>query len=165
LHTKTQKLGAMIGKFRDWRCSTCIKIYNLDTAWCTNVSLCSAELISTAYQPWNSVFLSQQISHSRFINKKTACGLWGSILASLLWLQLFFFHMLCVGIGSREISLWRVSWKYLTDLDQESYINLHFFKFFFFLSLSPFRFFTFLCGAEVTPYLQVGSSTLCLALA
>jgi hypothetical protein len=34
---------------------------------------CSAELISTAYQPWNSVFLSQQISHSRLISKKTAC--------------------------------------------------------------------------------------------
>jgi hypothetical protein len=33
-------------------------------------SLCSAELISTAYQPWNSVFLSQQISHSRLIRKK-----------------------------------------------------------------------------------------------
>jgi hypothetical protein len=34
---------------------------------------CSAELISTAYQPWNSVFLSQQISHSRLISQKTAC--------------------------------------------------------------------------------------------
>jgi hypothetical protein len=33
----------------------------------------SAELISTAYQPWNSVFLSQQISHSRLISQKTAC--------------------------------------------------------------------------------------------
>jgi hypothetical protein len=31
---------------------------------------CSAELISTAYQPWNSVFLSQQISHSRLISQK-----------------------------------------------------------------------------------------------
>jgi hypothetical protein len=31
---------------------------------------CSAELISTAYQSWNSVFFSQQISHSRFISKK-----------------------------------------------------------------------------------------------
>jgi hypothetical protein len=31
---------------------------------------CSAELISTAYQLWNSVFLSQQISHSRLIKKK-----------------------------------------------------------------------------------------------
>jgi hypothetical protein len=36
-------------------------------------TLCSAELISTAYQPWNSVFLSQQISHSRLISQKTAC--------------------------------------------------------------------------------------------
>jgi hypothetical protein len=37
-------------------------------------SPCSAELISTAYQPWNSIFFSQQISHSRLINKKkTAC--------------------------------------------------------------------------------------------
>jgi hypothetical protein len=37
-------------------------------------STCSAELISTAYQPWNSVFLSQQNSHSRLISKKkTAC--------------------------------------------------------------------------------------------
>jgi hypothetical protein len=34
---------------------------------------CSAELISTAYQPWNSIFLSQQISHSRLISQKTAC--------------------------------------------------------------------------------------------
>jgi hypothetical protein len=33
-------------------------------------SPCSAELISTAYQPWNSVFLSQQISHSRLISQK-----------------------------------------------------------------------------------------------
>jgi hypothetical protein len=33
-------------------------------------SPCSAELISTAYQPWNSVFLSQQNSHSRLIIKK-----------------------------------------------------------------------------------------------
>jgi hypothetical protein len=31
---------------------------------------CSAELISMAYQPWNSVFLSQQISHSRLISQK-----------------------------------------------------------------------------------------------
>jgi hypothetical protein len=37
------------------------------------LSPCSAELISTAYQPWNSVFLSQQISHSRLISQKTAC--------------------------------------------------------------------------------------------
>jgi hypothetical protein len=37
------------------------------------LSSCSAELISTAYQPWNSVFLSQQNSHSRFISHKTAC--------------------------------------------------------------------------------------------
>jgi hypothetical protein len=36
-------------------------------------SPCSAELVSTAYQPWNSVFLSQQISHSRLISQKTAC--------------------------------------------------------------------------------------------
>jgi hypothetical protein len=36
-------------------------------------SPCSAELISTAYQPWNSVFLSHQISHSRLISQKTAC--------------------------------------------------------------------------------------------
>jgi hypothetical protein len=35
-------------------------------------SSCSAELISTAYQPWNSVFFSQQISHSRLISQKTA---------------------------------------------------------------------------------------------
>jgi hypothetical protein len=35
-------------------------------------SPCSAELISTAYQPWNSVFLSQQISHSRLISKKNS---------------------------------------------------------------------------------------------
>jgi hypothetical protein len=34
---------------------------------------CSAELISTAYQPWNSVFLSQQISYSRLISQKIAC--------------------------------------------------------------------------------------------
>jgi hypothetical protein len=33
---------------------------------------CSAELISTAYQPWNSIFLSQQISHSRLINQKNS---------------------------------------------------------------------------------------------
>jgi hypothetical protein len=33
---------------------------------------CSAELISTAYQPWNSVFLSQQISHSRLISQKNS---------------------------------------------------------------------------------------------
>jgi hypothetical protein len=26
-----------------------------------------------AYQPWNSIFLSQQISHSRLISQKTAC--------------------------------------------------------------------------------------------
>jgi hypothetical protein len=31
---------------------------------------CSAELISTAYQPWNGVFLSQQISNSRLISQK-----------------------------------------------------------------------------------------------
>jgi hypothetical protein len=30
---------------------------------------CSAELISTAYQPWNSVFLSHQNSHSRLISR------------------------------------------------------------------------------------------------
>jgi hypothetical protein len=36
-------------------------------------SPCSAELIRTAYQPWNSVFLLQQISHSRLISQKTAC--------------------------------------------------------------------------------------------
>jgi hypothetical protein len=29
---------------------------------------CSAALISTAYQPWYSVFLSQQNSHSRLIS-------------------------------------------------------------------------------------------------
>jgi hypothetical protein len=34
------------------------------------LSPCSAELISTAYQPWNSVFLSQQISHNRLISQK-----------------------------------------------------------------------------------------------
>jgi hypothetical protein len=33
---------------------------------------CSAELISTAYQPWNSVFLSQQINHSRLISQKNS---------------------------------------------------------------------------------------------
>jgi hypothetical protein len=33
---------------------------------------CSAELISTAYQPWNSAFLSQQISHSRLISQKNS---------------------------------------------------------------------------------------------
>jgi hypothetical protein len=33
---------------------------------------CSTELISTAYQPWNSVFLSQQISHSRLISQKNS---------------------------------------------------------------------------------------------
>jgi hypothetical protein len=33
---------------------------------------CSSELISTAYQPWNSVFLSQQISHSRLISQKNS---------------------------------------------------------------------------------------------
>jgi hypothetical protein len=33
---------------------------------------CSAELISTAYQPWNSVFLSQQNSHSRLISQKNS---------------------------------------------------------------------------------------------
>jgi hypothetical protein len=33
---------------------------------------CSAELISIAYQPWNSVFLSQQISHSRLISQKNS---------------------------------------------------------------------------------------------
>jgi hypothetical protein len=33
---------------------------------------CSAELISTAYQPWNSVFLSQQISYSRLISQKNS---------------------------------------------------------------------------------------------
>jgi hypothetical protein len=32
----------------------------------------SAELISTAYQPWNSIFLSQQNNHSRFISQKIA---------------------------------------------------------------------------------------------
>jgi hypothetical protein len=35
-------------------------------------SPCSAELISTAYQPWNSVFLSQQNSHSRLISRKNS---------------------------------------------------------------------------------------------
>jgi hypothetical protein len=35
-------------------------------------SPCSAELISTAYQPWNSVFLSQQISHNRLISQKNS---------------------------------------------------------------------------------------------
>jgi hypothetical protein len=35
-------------------------------------SSCSAELISTAYQPWNSVFLSQQISHSWLISQKNS---------------------------------------------------------------------------------------------
>jgi hypothetical protein len=35
-------------------------------------TLCSAELISTTYQPWNSVFLSQQISHSRLISQKNS---------------------------------------------------------------------------------------------
>jgi hypothetical protein len=34
----------------------------------SHYSLCSAELISTVYQPWNSVFLSQQNSHSRLIS-------------------------------------------------------------------------------------------------
>jgi hypothetical protein len=33
---------------------------------------CSAELISTAYQPWNNVFLLQQISHSRLISQKSS---------------------------------------------------------------------------------------------
>jgi hypothetical protein len=33
---------------------------------------CSAELISTTYQPWNSIFLSQQISHSRLISQKNS---------------------------------------------------------------------------------------------
>jgi hypothetical protein len=32
---------------------------------------CSAELISTAYQPWNDVFFSQQNSHSRLITECT----------------------------------------------------------------------------------------------
>jgi hypothetical protein len=33
---------------------------------------CSAELISTAYQPWNSVFLSQKNSHSRLISRRNS---------------------------------------------------------------------------------------------
>jgi hypothetical protein len=37
-----------------------------------NHAPCSAELISTAYQPWNSIFLSQQINHSRFISQKNS---------------------------------------------------------------------------------------------
>jgi hypothetical protein len=37
-----------------------------------NQSPCSAELIRTAYQPWNSVFLSQQNSHSRLISRKNS---------------------------------------------------------------------------------------------
>jgi hypothetical protein len=37
-----------------------------------NLSPCSAELISTAYQPWNDVFLSQQNSHSRLISQKNS---------------------------------------------------------------------------------------------
>jgi hypothetical protein len=33
---------------------------------------CSAEFISTAYQPWNNVFLSQQNSHSRLISRRNS---------------------------------------------------------------------------------------------
>jgi hypothetical protein len=33
-------------------------------------SPCSAALISTAYQPWYSIFLSQQNSHSRLISRR-----------------------------------------------------------------------------------------------
>jgi hypothetical protein len=44
---------------------------------------CSAELISTAYQPWNSVFLSQQISHSRLISQKNSLPNRAKIYATL----------------------------------------------------------------------------------
>jgi hypothetical protein len=37
-----------------------------------NIFPCSAELISTAYQPWNSIFLSQQNSHSRLISRRNS---------------------------------------------------------------------------------------------
>jgi hypothetical protein len=43
-----------------------------DQSLCGNHSPCSAELISTAYQPWNSVFLSQQNSHSRLISRRNS---------------------------------------------------------------------------------------------
>jgi hypothetical protein len=33
---------------------------------------CSAEFISTVYQPWNSIFLSQQNSHSRLISRRNS---------------------------------------------------------------------------------------------
>jgi hypothetical protein len=46
----------------------------------TEVVPCSAELISTAYQPWNSIFLSQQISHSRLISQKNSLPNRASIL-------------------------------------------------------------------------------------
>jgi hypothetical protein len=81
-----------------WICLLCIMHPCVGLFWCgwgTHVNgqqyftiawscaPCSAELISTAYQPWNNVFLSQQISHSRLISHKTACrtGPW-----SRLWL-------------------------------------------------------------------------------
>jgi hypothetical protein len=35
-------------------------------------SPCSAELISMAYQPWYSIFLSQQNSHSRLISRRNS---------------------------------------------------------------------------------------------
>jgi hypothetical protein len=35
-------------------------------------SPCSAELISTAYQPWYSIFLSQRNSHSRLISRRNS---------------------------------------------------------------------------------------------
>jgi hypothetical protein len=37
-----------------------------------NQAPCSAELISTAYQPWNSVFLSHQNSHNRLISRRNS---------------------------------------------------------------------------------------------
>jgi hypothetical protein len=63
-------------------------------------SPCSAELISTAYQPWNSVFLSQQISHSRLISQKTACRT--GPLSRRIWMDVFIFAdlLLFFWVGS-----------------------------------------------------------------
>jgi hypothetical protein len=46
---------------------------------------CSAELISTAYQPWNNIFFSQQISHSWLISQNTACRTGLGFLLMIEW--------------------------------------------------------------------------------
>jgi hypothetical protein len=69
---------------------------------------CSAELISTTYQPWNSVFLSQQISHSRLISQKTVCRTGPISLLIIACSQTIRITWVYISYGGWRFKSWQV---------------------------------------------------------